>query len=170
MNIFVLDQDPIACAKMHCDQHVRKMILEYTGALSYPYSTKEKCPVFGPLKFMNYPVCQWARKTVGNYAWLAELLEELGKEFEYRWGKKHSYDEKGYIDFFRTNKPNCVSGLEMTEFVMAMPDELKSENAIESYREYYLQYKVKFAQWTKRKEPIWYTEGLKELFEAGEGQ
>ena len=29
MNIFVLDNDPIECAKLHVDKHVVKMILEH---------------------------------------------------------------------------------------------------------------------------------------------
>jgi len=170
MNIFVLDQDPAVCAKMHCDQHVRKMILEYTAMLSYPYQPKENCPIFGPIRYMNYPISQWVRKTVGNYAWLAELLEELCDEFKYRWEKKHAYEERGYVEFFRNNKPNCLSNIEMTEFLQIMNEECKDDNPIVAYRNYYIEYKVKFAKWTKRPEPLWYTEGLKELHEVGEGQ
>lgn len=168
MNIFVLDQNPIECAKMHCDQHVRKMILEYTAMLSYPYSPKENCPIFGPLRYTNHPISRWARKTVGNYAWLAELMEELCNEFKYRWKKEHAYAK--YVEFFRTNKPDSISGLEMTEFLQVMPEECKRNNTIEAYRAYYIADKYKFARWTKRPKPKWYTEGLKEWFEAGEGQ
>jgi hypothetical protein len=34
MNIFYLSDDPVQCAKWHCDQHVTKMILEYAQLLS----------------------------------------------------------------------------------------------------------------------------------------
>jgi len=34
MNIFYLSEDPVQCAKWHCDQHVTKMILEYAQLLS----------------------------------------------------------------------------------------------------------------------------------------
>ena len=34
MNIFYLHHDPLICAKMHCDKHVVKMILEYSMMLS----------------------------------------------------------------------------------------------------------------------------------------
>jgi hypothetical protein len=164
MNIFVLDMDPVTCAKMHCDQHVRKMILEYTAMLSYPYSAKEGCPIFGPIRYMNYPISQWARKTVGNYAWLAELLEELGKEFKYRWEKEHAYIEKGYVEFFRNNKPDILSGLEMTEFLQIMPEEWRHEDVVKAYRMYYITEKTKFAKWTRRPEPEWYTEGCKDFY------
>ena len=33
MNIFFLSLNPGICAKMHCDAHVRKMILEYAQML-----------------------------------------------------------------------------------------------------------------------------------------
>lgn len=164
MNIFVLDQDPVVCARMHCDQHVRKMILEYSAMLSYPYQAKENCPMYGPIRYMNYPVSQWARKTVGNYAWLSELLQELGREFKYRWNKKHAYEERGYIYFFRNNKPDNISGLEMTEFVQSVSAECKQENAISAYRSYYITQKSRFAKWTKRSEPDWYTEGCKDFY------
>jgi len=160
MNIFVLDQDPVKCAQMHCDQHVRKMILEYTAMLSYPYSQKEKCPIFGPLRYVNYPISQWARKTVGNYAWLAELMEELCNEFKYRWEKDHAYNK--YVEFFRMNKPDSVSGLGMTEFLQVVSEECKQENPIKAYRMYYITSKNRFAKWTKRPEPEWYRKGISE--------
>ena len=34
MNIFVLDENPITAAQMHCDKHVVKMVLEYAQILS----------------------------------------------------------------------------------------------------------------------------------------
>ena len=34
MNIFYLDKDPEISAKMHCDKHVVKMIIEYAQMLS----------------------------------------------------------------------------------------------------------------------------------------
>lgn len=157
MNIFVLDLDPVICAKSHCDQHVRKMILEYTAILSYSYYlNKVEPPVFGPIRYMNYSVSKWGRQTMGNYAWLAELLENLAKEFEYRFEKKHMYDREGYVSFFRQNKPDHVSRLEMTEFVLTMPEEYKTKDAVESYKNYYVHDKSKFAKWTRRKPPEWY--------------
>ena len=34
MNIFYLSEDPVQCAKWHCDKHVTKMIIEYAQLLS----------------------------------------------------------------------------------------------------------------------------------------
>lgn len=34
MNIFILHEDPVVAAKMHCDQHLNKMILESAQMLS----------------------------------------------------------------------------------------------------------------------------------------
>ena len=34
MNIFYLHKDPVESAKLHCDKHVCKMIIEYAQMLS----------------------------------------------------------------------------------------------------------------------------------------
>jgi len=34
MNVFYLDRDPVTAAKMHCDKHVVKMIIEYAQLMS----------------------------------------------------------------------------------------------------------------------------------------
>ena len=34
-----------------------------------------------------------------------------------------------------------------------MPDDVKQENVVEAYRDYYIKYKKDFAKWTNRKVP-----------------
>ena len=34
MNIFIFDKDPQTNAQMHCDKHLRKMIVEYAQIMS----------------------------------------------------------------------------------------------------------------------------------------
>ena len=45
-----------------------------------------------------------------------------------------------------------------TEFALAMPDEYKTKDAVESYRNYYMsEEKQKIASWKKgREKPSWY--------------
>ena len=43
----------------------------------------------------------------------------------------------------------------MTPFPKAMPDDVKVEDPIQSYRNYYIQYKKSFARWTNREKPSW---------------
>ena len=37
MNIFVLHEDPIIAAQMHCDKHCNKMIVEHAQMLAAAY-------------------------------------------------------------------------------------------------------------------------------------
>jgi hypothetical protein len=46
----------------------------------------------------------------------------------------------------------------LTPFALAMPDELKSDDAIASYRDFYHKDKATFASWTKRGQPSWWNE------------
>ena len=42
MNIFYLHEDPDVSAKMHCDKHVVKMIIEYAQLMSDHRGQKQK--------------------------------------------------------------------------------------------------------------------------------
>lgn len=46
-----------------------------------------------------------------------------------------------------------------TPFYLAMPDDCKSEDPVESYRKYYLNYKAYFAKWFD-KTPYWFKSDL----------
>ena len=38
-----------------------------------------------------------------------------------------------------------------------MPDDVKQEDSISAYRDYYIKYKKDFAKWTNREVPGWMT-------------
>ena len=50
MNIFYLDKDPEISAKMHCDKHVVKMIIEYAQMLSTAHRMLDGKLVMKPSK------------------------------------------------------------------------------------------------------------------------
>lgn len=149
MNIFVLDNDPVKAAQMLCDKHVVKMCLETAQMLSTING--------GPYKptHPNHPCTVWARQTLGNFRWLVEHGMAIGDEYLHRYGKEHKSTEvifgcKGFI-------PNHDETL--TPFALAMPDEFKVEDPVESYRNYYMS-KKSFCNWTKRDIPEWFLERL----------
>ena len=76
MNIFFLSICPYVCAKMHCDSHVIKMILEYAQMLCTAHHVcgNYKNPDLYKIAFKNNPCAVWARTTSGNYSWLYELF------------------------------------------------------------------------------------------------
>lgn len=50
MNVFFLDKDPVIAARLHCDVHVRKMIIEYAQMLCTAHRM-----IDGQLKYVTIP-------------------------------------------------------------------------------------------------------------------
>jgi len=157
MNIFVLDYDIDKCVKYHNDKHCVKMILEYAQLLCgvhHMVGTDIDIPY--KLSHKNHPCSIWVRECIENYIWLCDLALELSKEYTYRYGRRHKTQD--VIEWCIINKPNLKENGDLTEFAMAMPDECKIGDVVESYREYYKTIKKHIAVWKNRKTPIWYGE------------
>lgn len=160
MNIFVLDIDPSIAAKMMCDRHVSKMILETAQMLS-SVADRYGYPTLYKPTHKKHPCTLWAGDSVENWNWLIEHGLSLEEEKIFRTGKGHKsadvirwYVSKGF-------GPNIESGL--TSFALAMPDKYKCEDPVKSYRDYYLNEKQYFKdgrrpKWTKRNPPNWWVE------------
>jgi hypothetical protein len=54
------------------------------------------------------------------------------------------------------NQPNLRDNGDLTPFALAMPDECKVGDAVESYRRYYVAEKSGFAVWKNREVPEWF--------------
>jgi hypothetical protein len=160
MNIFFLDENPTLSAKYHVDKHVVKMILETAQLLCGVHHTTDQVTDQVPYKLShkNHPCAVWARESLSNYLYLCELGLELGKEYTYRYGKKHKSIE--VIEWCIVNKPN-IPDIGFTTPAMAMPDEFKVDSVVESYRNYYMGAKISLASWKNREKPFWF--GKKEL-------
>jgi hypothetical protein len=155
MNIFVLDKHPFLAAQYQCDKHVVKMCVETTQLLS---TTMWECGQQGPYKstHKNHPCTIWVRQSHQNFVWLANHGLGLCKEYTFRYGKVHACSSKIHwiLCHFKSNLPY----LGITPFALAMPDEYKTDDAVESYRNYYIGAKSDIAKWNKsRPEPDWYT-------------
>ena len=183
MNIFVLDKNPQVAAKMMCDKHVVKMIVESGQMLStawrvldgeqytelsannrrikrwkLPYDLFEQ--MLYKASFVGHPCTQWTMENQKNYYWLAEHAYALCREYTYRYkGKEHKAQDM--ISYMRYRKPaNIKISESMTPFAQAMPDQYKREDAVEAYRAYYLGEKTGFAEWKNTDTPTWYEEAL----------
>jgi hypothetical protein len=148
MNIFYLHRDVWQCAKMHCDVHVNKMILESAQLLSTahhelgstaPYKTTHK----------NHPSAVWARSGRYQYQWLYRLLEALSDEYTFRYGRVHKTWER--CSEALSEPPRGIPSIEWTDPPQCMPDECKDTNAIVAYRNYYEQ---KNLDWIKAGRPM----------------
>lgn len=175
MNIFYLDHDPRKCAEQHCDKHVVKMILEYAQLLSTAHrcldgiqstglSPKGRRVVSWSLPdsrdvvlyratHINHPSAVWVRKSSRNYDWLYVMWRELMSEYTHRYHKRHACEK--LINQLRKLPYNIPQG-GFTEPPPAMPDYCKvAGDSIQSYRNYYINEKVRFAKW-KTIIPDWF--------------
>lgn len=153
MNIFILDLDVKKCAEYHCDKHVVKMILETSQLLCGVHHLSGSSEIPYKLSHKNHPCSIWARESLTNYLYLCELGLELCKEYTYRYGKRHKSQD--VIEWCIVNKAN-ISDKGFTEPAKAMPEEYKTKDVVQSYRNYYIGAKKDFAVWKGRNIPFWY--------------
>jgi hypothetical protein len=159
MNIFFLSFSPREAARLHCDKHVVKMILE-TSQLLYsahwilnPEGLNENAY---KLAHKNHPCSIWVRTSLSNYMWLASLGFWLCREYQYRYGEHKLHKSEAHILWLLNNPPNSIPYAEFTPPALAMPIEYKKEDPVESYKLYYIESKLKIrniVKYTKREWP-----------------
>jgi hypothetical protein len=156
MNIFVLNENPKLAAQDQCDKHVVKMILESAQLLCsahHIFPNSDLSHLY-KLTHKNHPCSIWTRQSKQNYEWLCSHALALCEEYTFRYKKIHA--SKKVIDWCSVNEPNIPS-IGMLEFVKAMPNEYKTDDTVESYRQYYIKDKLKKIKmvYTNRKIPEW---------------
>ena len=174
MNIFYLHKDPVESAKLHCDKHVCKMIIEYAQMLStahrmldgkeyisqtlggrrikrwkHPNSNMEG--VLYKASHINHPSAIWVRENAIQYQFMYDMFVALCDEYTYRYGRIHMTDEK-LRDLLNEIPRNMELGT-WRQPPPAMPDYCKHEDSIISYHKYYANEKKGFAKWTNRERP-----------------
>lgn len=181
MNIFVLDNDPVSAARMMCDKHVVKMILESCQLLSTAHHVLDGEPIVvdsGKRKYttyhcntknickstmVNHPCTIWTRESRKNYMWLWKHAHALSNQYTLRYNKIHAMHSMLMDGLF--NYPVNCPKVPMTPFAQAMPDEYKHENAVVAYRQYYIGAKTRFAKWKYSETPEWFTNKVATLEE-----
>jgi hypothetical protein len=152
VNIFYLSRCPKTAAKMHCDKHVVKMILETAQLLSTahwelgstaPYKVTHK----------NHPSAVWARSGRYQYRWLYELLEALSDEYTKRYGKVHLTWQK--CSEALREPPAGIPEIEWGDPPQCMPWFCKDNNTVVAYRNYY---EYKKQDWLSRGMDMVWTE------------
>lgn len=137
------------------DSHVSKMPLETAQLLCtalHLCSDHKDIPY--KLTHQNHPCAIWARETLPNYKTLCNLGLHLCKEYTYRYKKIHASQD--VIIYCVKHFPNIPDTIQ-TPFALAMGDEYKLEDPIESYRNYYIEAKQHLARWKNRNIPSWFT-------------
>lgn len=183
MNIFYLSDNPESAARQHCDKHIVKMVIEYAQLLSTAHRMldgkeyidvtannrkikrwrmeDDREAILYKASHINHPSAVWVRKSVWNYRWLHDLLTCCLDEYTFRYEKIHVIRRSGLEEALFYNPMNVPKSVAFFEPPPAMPDEYKVKgNAVQSYRNYYIHSKSRFAKWTKRMAPGWYTEEI----------
>jgi hypothetical protein len=103
----------------------------------------------------NHPCSKWARESEQNYLYLYNLFVSLSNEYTYRYNKIHLSFTK-LSNLLKSPPININKTKPFTEPPQCMPIEFKSNNTIESYRNYYKSKSNKFKLiYTKRDLPSW---------------
>lgn len=172
MNIFFLDRDPAIAARLHCDKHVVKMILESAQLLSTAHRildgedkilTDEREDVLYKATHVNHPSAVWTRSGVDQYRWVHDLLYFLIYEYRARYGKSHKTEK---LQPHLLNAPYNINWEEpWTDPPQCMPEDVQQDNPVLAYRDYYAKYKSDIAKWAHGPEPVWWNETIQRLSE-----
>ena len=157
MNIFYLHPNPQTAARMHCDKHCVKMILEYAQLLSTAHrvlDVYDANPNLYKIAHKNHPSTIWTRSSKQHYKWLFRLFRKLNIEYGIRYGKVHKSWEKlnGILKF----PPKSIKDNGWVDPPQCMPDYCKKSDTVEAYRNYYILEKKRFATWKNNQEPEWF--------------
>ena len=137
----ILETAQLLCGVHHVTHQVPTKYRPSTDQVPYKLSHK------------NHPCAIWTRESLSNYLYLCDLGLELCEEYTYRYGKRHKSQD--VIEWCLENKPN-IHDIDFTTPPLAMPDEYKVTDVIDSYRNYYNGAKKDFAKWKNRDVPKWF--------------
>ena len=157
MNLFILSLNIRRCARYMIDKHVHKILLEAVQMLCTAVRVLTPNANFTGLYRLahkNHPVSIWCRTSQANFQWTLDLIEELHKEWRYR--HRHHKTHASYLVAQRLVMPTTFPETGLTPFAICMPDEYKTDDPVESYRNYYCGDKAKMASWKRRKQPYWF--------------
>ena len=189
MNIFYVDKDPKTAAKMMCDKHIIKMILESAQMLCTAKRVLDGTEYFDTTKngrkikrwrldnpneeaivykagWLGHPSTQWVMKSAYNYIWLYKHMMAMNDEYKSRYNhtKDHLAVQK-LGELLRQPPKNINIKALATDATPAMPDEcIVPGDSVASYRKYYIMKKVRFATWkAPSKMPDWFKEGVENV-------
>lgn len=154
LNIFILSHDMDESVRFQVKKHCTKMPLESAQLLSTCHHVLESkyADVLYRKTHANHPCGIWLRESKSNYEWLFNFLLKQFEEFRYRRGKPHASEK--LLDVLSNNPVKDEQGL--TPFALCMPDQYKTDCAVESYRDFYNHEKRHLFEWDGgRVKPDW---------------
>jgi hypothetical protein len=159
MNIFFLDEDPAIAARMLCDRHNSKMILESAQMLS-AVADRYGHPTLYKVSHKNHPSTLWAGDRRANWEWLVAHAMAMSGEKLRRTGNFHK--STVVVHWYKENNYGPPEdGMPMSPPAQAMPEIYRHENPVIAYRNYYLGAKQFFKDgkrptWKNASPPNWW--------------
>jgi hypothetical protein len=181
MNLFVLDNCPVEAARLQCDKHVVKMIVESAQMLSTVHRMLDGVQTRAPSKsgktmskawtlpdsrddilyravHMHHPCTIWTAESNNNYNWHYVHFVALCDEYQYRYGKVHATDIL-LRDALKNPPMNIPVGYKTPQplAMKANPECIDYKDIVGSYRKFYQTKQDRFKMsWTKRPVPEWF--------------
>jgi hypothetical protein len=136
MNIFFLHQTPIIAAQQHADVHIGKMLLESCQLLATAHhQLGNGDAVTYKQTHFNHPCAIWVRSSKLHYQYVAKLAYYLAQEYRNRFRKEHACEAILRSELITV--PPTLTKCIWTNPPLAMPDEFKTDDTVESYQRYY---------------------------------
>lgn len=138
MNIFFTDCDPDTAARSLPDKHIVKMPVEavqmlVSACLRHDIQPEvvTKSGTIHKGGYHKHPSTVWAGDTQENWFWTLSWGLSLCDEYTKRYGKQHFAE--GQLHQLLKSLERIPTG-QLTRPALAMPDECKTDDAVESYR------------------------------------
>lgn len=154
MNLFYLDRDPVEAARLQCDKHVVKMILETAQLLSTAHvELGHESPAYKPTH-KNHPSAVWVRSSFKAYRWAWRHMRALGDEYTKRYGKIHKTIAE-HLDSLSV-PPSNIPHVDFVDPPQCMYDECRRDDTVLAYQLYY---NAKADEWSAAGKPMkWHGE------------
>lgn len=176
VNTFWIDSNLKKAAQSHVKKHVGKMIVEMVQMLStaqWLQNTNKRANRLYregriyKISHRQHPMCKWTREHYNNYETMCLFAIELGKEFEFRRGKKHK--TALYLNWLLENPPlyipicqdsyKLVQPFNTTKIPRCFGESFDKHNVdgdiVQSYRNLYKHEKAHLHDWEMRPKPKW---------------
>jgi len=134
MNIFFLHSNAKMAAIFHCDKHVVKMIIESAQLLATAHH-EHGHPVSYKPTHKNHPSAIWTRESKLHYNYVYDLAIALCKEYTKRYGKTHACE--AILKSELSLPPASLTFGGWKNPPQCMPDQCKTEDTVQAYRQYY---------------------------------
>ena len=156
MNLFYLDRDPAEAARLQCDKHVVKMILETAQLLSTAHAELDgESPAYKPTH-KNHPSAVWVRERASHYLWAFKHMLALGREYTKRYGKVHKTIAEHADTLRKLPAALQYDCRELVDPPQCMYDECRRDDTVLAYQLYY---NAKADEWAAAGKPMkWYGE------------